>query len=357
MIPDVYVSIHQGRVGLRGSPPNCSPCGTRCRVHPSGPRRPPRLLNAPIPRVAVECPSIRAASASAAVIPGQGLTRHQCPSIRAASASAASEPSPGSPAARGVHPSGPRRPPRHRHTMQFYAPALVSIHQGRVGLRGSAFGVVPPPSLRVSIHQGRVGLRGRPTSSKSMPASSCPSIRAASASAARRSIRRPGSRECVHPSGPRRPPRRSPASSARRRHNGVHPSGPRRPPRRRAVSRFTFFNSRVSIHQGRVGLRGLTCGRFGVGSDCKVSIHQGRVGLRGKLGGDGGSTTRCCVHPSGPRRPPRLDRLDRVEAGGGVSIHQGRVGLRGADGLRLGSPSQFIRVHPSGPRRPPRLAC
>ena len=177
-------------------------------VHPSGPRRPPRPRRRPMMIVPLECPSIRAASASAANAPR--------PPWRAR---------------RRVHPSGPRRPPRPHGAVGHGHQPDVSIHQGRVGLRGPGHREFLSRILPVSIHQGRVGLRGpdegqharrpyacvHPSGPRRPPRpavdhpcerpQACPSIRAASASAAkRRSTSRPCV-ACVHPSGPRRPPR------------------------------------------------------------------------------------------------------------------------------------------------------
>ncbi len=205
------MSIHQGRVGLRGPPTHTSACAPLSSVHPSGPRRPPRLVQESS-RISL---------------------KELCPSIRAASASAARFSHPAGQQMPSVHPSGPRRPPRRRDQRAARCADGVSIHQGRVGLRGHAAHDETSASAAVSIHQGRVGLRGPDRSEPACNTTSCPSIRAASASAA--------CQACV-----------------------------------------SHFNpSPVSIHQGRVGLRGvgvpLPSGREGA-----VSIHQGRVGLRGR---------------------------------------------------------------------------
>ena len=252
------MSIHQGRVGLRGRAPD---------------------LEQP---AALSCPSIRAASASAAARPRWRMSW-----------------------ASRVHPSGPRRPPRRvRSFTRSKIIDIVSIHQGRVGLRGALHRGQSSHDGGVSIHQGRVGLRGwqRPGRNRTWTSS-------------------------VHPSGPRRPPRPAATSSSRSRRPGVHPSGPRRPPRRSAGGRL----------QG----------------DGPVSIHQGRVGLRGGHVLRAADGARAGVHPSGPRRPPRRipARLKNATAAqcpsiraasasaarhraptpreAEVSIHQGRVGLRG----------------------------
>ena len=250
------MSIHQGRVGLRGR------------------SRSSRFDESP------QCPSIRAASASAALDESGLPLQILC-----------------------VHPSGPRRPPRHHVFRPDRNRLQVSIHQGRVGLRGEDSHGEHATIQEVSIHQGRVGLRGlfdtgtgrggpmcpsiraasaSAAGSKPRPAKrngSCPSIRAASASAA--SPRRPPTRPtaCVHPSGPRRPPRRSQSTPRISCEKGVHPSGPRRPPRLLRSGLFGRVDI-VSIHQGRVGLRGGRCAG-GPGRPGLVSIHQGRVGLRG----------------------------------------------------------------------------
>ncbi len=303
------MSIHQGRVGLRGRAPD---------------------LEQP---AALSCPSIRAASASAAARPRWRMSW-----------------------ASRVHPSGPRRPPRRvRSFTRSKIIDIVSIHQGRVGLRGALHRGQSSHDGGVSIHQGRVGLRGwqRPGRNRTWTSS-------------------------VHPSGPRRPPRPAATSSSRSRRPGVHPSGPRRPPRRSAGGRL----------QG----------------DGPVSIHQGRVGLRGGHVLRAADGARAGVHPSGPRRPPRRipARLKNATAAqcpsiraasasaarhraptpreAEVSIHQGRVGLRGTRrdappthrhdvsihqgrvglrGLKSKSCSPApAGVHPSRARRPPRpMSC
>ncbi len=157
----IRVSIHQGRVGLRGSRSELSS------------------------RDSSVCPSIRAASASAAVVDPFAVRDHRPVSIhqgRVGLRGARWRATPAS--SECVHPSGPRRPPRHAPLPGREVEPHVSIHQGRVGLRGGALdetlkGVNECPSIRaasasaaahrvgvfdewclVSIHQGRVGLRG-----------------------------------------------------------------------------------------------------------------------------------------------------------------------------------------------------
>jgi len=163
---------------------------------------------------------------------------------------------------------------------------LVSIHQGRVGLRGKGR-KRRRGAPYVSIHQGRVGLRGPSTSSWGAPPRS------------------------------------------------VHPSGPRRPPRRPPTSMLPKPALEVSIHQGRVGLRGVTRDTAFVRSiECpsiraaSASAAIGLRDLREKMGG--------CVHPSGPRRPPRPASAQGNRGAALVSIHQGRVGLRGPSSRRMG---------------------
>ena len=348
------VSINQGRVGFRDGPPWCThrgpksvhqsgprrlprrhgrrTAGRRRSVHQSGPRRLPRLFTeAQMKYVAEQCPSIRAASASATPYVDCPTRCRRCPSIRAASASA----------------TFTNRPVRPTDS--------VSINQGRVGFRdtsedSSLGSALVCPSIRaasasatraimqnvidcvVSINQGRVGFRDVHSLRTDLDFGECPSIRAASASATHTTSRPQTASMRVHQSGPRRLPRRSPHFRCR-------------------------VGSPVSINQGRVGFRdGL--GRYSAVAQASVSINQGRVGFRDAAGpGRLGWASACpsiraasasatptsrplawrtsSVHQSGPRRLPRPQLTVRLRVEDLVSINQGRVGFRDAASYAL----------------------
>ncbi len=203
------MSIQVGRVGLRG---------------------------AVVPVVLVAdcgCPFKWAASASAADQSERLLgVRMLCPFKWAASASAADRRSHPGRRSSSVHSSGPRRPPRHKHTVYGHHNDR-SVHSSgprRPPRQKTAdYDTQPGP---VSIQVGRVGLRGQDGK-----------------------VRSSSDKSCVHSSGPRRPPRRVRNLGLFVLQGCVHSSGPRRPPRQVAGEPSKSMPS-VSIQVGRVGLRG-----------------------------------------------------------------------------------------------------
>ena len=151
--------VHQSGPRRLPRPGTCEAAPTPCSVHQSGPRRLPRLYRVGLSLSSDKCPSIRAASASATIVLSPLLVP-----------------------VTSVHQSGPRRLPRPRSWTPTTSDRCV--HQSgprrlpRPPHRGVGAG-----RRAVSINQGRVGFRDASTRQRSPGSLSCPSIRAASASA------------------------------------------------------------------------------------------------------------------------------------------------------------------------------
>ncbi len=229
-----------------------------------------------------------------------------CPFNSAASASAAraiSSPSPN--LMSGVHSTAPRRPPRRSGVSGDIIPVQVcpfnsaasasaareadawhgvggslSIQQRRVGLRGIS--LAPVPHVRPCPFKRAASASAANARETAGPHHRlCPFNSAASASAAQLSDQKPGLRDGVHSTAPRRPPR--------------HPKTARgewtriKCPFNSAASASAApiagdaagDAARVSIQQRRVGLRGRKTSRAGL-VRTTVSIQQRRVGLRGR---------------------------------------------------------------------------
>ena len=182
-IGKIVVSINQGRVGFRDVADRHAIADSRAGVHQSGPRRLPR--------------------------PRRRACRWGC--------------------AR-VHQSGPRRLPRRRWRMTTGSPSQRVHQSGPRRLPRLLVFLAITRLYLVSINQGRVGFRDPGAACTATERSTCPSIRAASASATFAPAAGGGWLRRVHQSGPRRLPRRR---------------APRRPGHHR----------HVSINQGRVGFR------------------------------------------------------------------------------------------------------